>query len=57
MSRQLGTDIATDERKKVFIETIQEICELLDISVLGENVVSENDFISIKALGIAGASR
>jgi hypothetical protein len=36
---------------------MQEIAELLDISVLAENVHTENDFTCVKAIGIAGASR
>ena len=57
LARDIGNGIATDAGKKVFVETMQEIAELLDISVLAENVHAENDFACIKAIGIAGASR
>jgi len=57
LTREIGNGIAIDEGKKVFVETMQEIGELLDINVLAENVHSENDFTCIKAIGISGASR
>jgi len=36
---------------------MQEFAELLDISVLAENVHAEDDFVCIKAIGLTGASR
>ena len=57
LARDIGNGIATDAAKKAFVETMQEIAELLDISVLAENVHTENDFTCVKAIGIAGASR
>jgi EAL domain-containing protein (putative c-di-GMP-specific phosphodiesterase class I)/GGDEF domain-containing protein len=57
LARDIGNGIATDAGKKAFVETMQEIAELLDISVLAENVHAENDFTCVKAIGIAGASR
>jgi diguanylate cyclase (GGDEF)-like protein len=57
LTREIGNGIAIDEGKKVFVETMQEIGELLDINVLAENVHSENDFSCIEAIGITGASR
>jgi len=57
LARELGNGIASDEGKKVFVETMLGIGELLDINILAENVHSEKDFACIKAIGIAGASR
>ena len=57
LARDLGNGIAIDARKKAFVETMQEFAELLDISVLAENVHAEDDFACIKAIGLTGASR
>ena len=57
LARNIGDGIATDEGKKAFVETMQEIGELLDISILAENVHAESDFECIKEIGISGASR
>ena len=57
LARDIGNGIATDVGKKAFVETMQEFAELLDISVLAENVHAEDDFTCIKAIGIAGTSR
>jgi EAL domain-containing protein (putative c-di-GMP-specific phosphodiesterase class I) len=57
LARDLGSGIATNEGKKSFVETLQEIAELLEISVLAENVHSQKDFKCINAMGIAGISR
>jgi EAL domain-containing protein (putative c-di-GMP-specific phosphodiesterase class I) len=57
LARDLGNGVATDEGKKAFVETMQEIANLLDISVLAENVRAEKDFKCINSMGISGASR
>ena len=57
LARDIGNGIANDAGKKAFVETMQEIAELLDVSVLAENIHDENDFACVKAIGIAGASR
>lgn len=57
LARALGNDIVTDERKKLFVETVQDIGKLLDISILAENVIEDIDYECLKAVGIAGASR
>lgn len=57
LTRDLGNGIATNEGKKSFVETLQEIAELLEISVLAENVHSQKDFKCINSIGIAGISR
>lgn len=57
LARDIGNGISVDEEKKIFVETIQGIGELLDIRILAENIHSDDDFACIKAIGIAGASR
>lgn len=57
LARDLGNGIATDEGKKNFVETMQEISDLLDISVLAENVQAQEDFKCMTTLGITAASR
>jgi len=57
LARELGQGIAVDEGKQGFVETMNDIGDLLDISILAENVGSDDDFNCIKKIGIAGASR
>jgi EAL domain-containing protein (putative c-di-GMP-specific phosphodiesterase class I)/GGDEF domain-containing protein len=57
LARDLGQGIAADKGKAEFAETMKDIGELLDISILAENVSSDDDYAHIKAIGIAGASR
>jgi EAL domain-containing protein (putative c-di-GMP-specific phosphodiesterase class I) len=57
LARDLGHGISIDEEKKIVVETIQGIGDLLDISILAENVQSEDDFTCIKDIGLSGASR
>lgn len=57
LARDLGNGVAIEEGKQVFIEAMQGVGELLDISILAENVQSEQDYEFIKRLGIVGASR
>jgi EAL domain-containing protein (putative c-di-GMP-specific phosphodiesterase class I)/GGDEF domain-containing protein len=57
LARDLGQGIAVDKGKAEFVETMKDIGELLDISILAENVSSDDDYAHIKTIGIAGASR
>lgn len=57
LARDIGHDIASDESKKTFVATMQGIGNLLDITILAENVYAEQDFNTLKSIGIAGASR
>jgi len=57
LARDLGNGVVNEEGKQVFIESMQGVGELLDISILAENVQSDQDFEFIKRLGIVGASR
>ncbi len=57
LARDIGTGVITDPRKKSFVETMQELGELLEIEILAEDVYLENDFNCLKTIGIKGASR
>ncbi|MCK5829987.1 MAG: EAL domain-containing protein [Methylococcales bacterium] len=57
LARELGNDVSTEQEKKIFIEMMQEMGELLDIIILAENVKSEIDYECLKRIGISGASQ
>ncbi len=57
LARDLGEGVSMDESKKDFVEAMKGIGDLLNISVLAENINSEDDFNCIKNIGITGASR
>ncbi len=57
LARSIGNGIVIDDSKKAFVETLQEVCDLLEISVLAENIQSDEDYNCIKAMGVSGVSR
>tara|TARA_R110002074_G_scaffold145034_2_gene293427 strand:- start:56277 stop:58181 length:1905 start_codon:yes stop_codon:yes gene_type:complete len=57
MARDIGNDISKNPDKKEFIKTMVEVCDLLDICVLAENVQSDADIEYLKETGVKGASR
>jgi len=57
LARDLGQNIAQDQSKKEFVETMKGIGDLLDISILAENVNSDEDYSCIRKIGITGVSR
>ncbi|MFK5951372.1 MAG: EAL domain-containing protein, partial [Methylococcales bacterium] len=57
LARDLGLGIANDVEKKEFVEAMKDIGELLNITILAENIDSEDDFVCLKKVGITGASR
>ncbi len=57
VTREIGNGVCRDPGKQAFLESMKEIGQLLDISVLAENIYSDEDFAAIKLMGIAGASR
>ena len=57
LSRELGNSMSFDASKFSFVETLKEVGDLLDFSVLAENVLSETDLASLETIGITGASR
>ncbi|MDX8130107.1 LapD/MoxY N-terminal periplasmic domain-containing protein [Methylomonas sp. OY6] len=57
LARDIGNGIDSSSQKHAFVQTMQEISTLLDISILAENVQSDQDYRRLKAIGIVGASR
>lgn len=57
LAREIGNGISTSHKKHDFVETIQEMAKLLDIAVLAENVRTDEDYNTLKRIGIKGASR
>jgi EAL domain-containing protein (putative c-di-GMP-specific phosphodiesterase class I) len=57
LCRDLGKGVSVEEEKSLFIETMQEIAELLEISIMAENVRAGDDLSRLNEIGISGASR
>lgn len=57
LARDLTAGISTESGKKIFVEAMKEVGELLDIVIIAENVQSKSDFDIIKEIGLPGASR
>ncbi|EIC31233.1 MULTISPECIES: bifunctional diguanylate cyclase/phosphodiesterase [Methylomicrobium] len=57
LSQELSNGLQGNEEKISFLQTVKEIGELLDISILAENVRADVDFDIVKSIGLDGASR
>jgi EAL domain-containing protein (putative c-di-GMP-specific phosphodiesterase class I)/GGDEF domain-containing protein len=57
LSQELSNNLQHHDEKISFLQTVKDIGELLDISILAENVRSDVDFDIIKHIGLDGASR
>ena len=57
LARELTADINSNNSKRLFVETMKEVSDLLDVKVIAENVKSDNDFELLKKIKIYGASR
>ncbi len=57
LSRDYTNGIYKDEGKKVFIESMQDLCDLLNIKIFAENVKEKEDYKEIKRINIYAASR
>jgi EAL domain-containing protein (putative c-di-GMP-specific phosphodiesterase class I)/GGDEF domain-containing protein len=57
LAREIGSDINFSRQKYEFVQAMWQLGELLDIAVLAENVQADNDYYSLKTIGIVGASR
>jgi diguanylate cyclase (GGDEF)-like protein len=55
--RDLTDGIGQDGGKRLWVETMQEVGELLEITILAEDVRDDGDFAVIQGIGLAGASR
>ncbi|MGR8952416.1 MAG: EAL domain-containing protein, partial [Gammaproteobacteria bacterium] len=57
LSRELSNNLEGNAEKIAFLQTVKEIGDLLDITILAENIQSDTDFTIAKNIGLAGASR
>lgn len=57
LARDISLDIESDSAKQDFVKTVVEITDLIEISVLAENVGSDSEFQYMAKLGVKGASR
>ncbi|MGJ0485443.1 MAG: bifunctional diguanylate cyclase/phosphodiesterase [Methylomicrobium sp.] len=57
LNREFSNNLQDDHEKVSFLQTIKEMGDLLDISILAENIRSDIDFDTVKNLGLDGASR
>ncbi|HSO80830.1 MAG TPA: LapD/MoxY N-terminal periplasmic domain-containing protein [Chromatiaceae bacterium] len=55
--RDLTNGIGRDGCKRLWVETMKEAGDLLEIAILAEDVRDDGDFAVIQELGLAGASR
>lgn len=57
LSRDYTNEIYKDAGKKVFIESMQDLCTLLNIKIFAENVKANEDYETIKEIDIYASSR
>ena len=57
LARDISLGIESDSAKQDFVKTVVEITDLIEISVLAENVGSDTEFEYMAKLGVKGASR
>ena len=57
LARELSHNLNQSQQKQDFVIAMQQLCALLDITLLAENVQEDSDFQTLKTIGILGASR
>ena len=57
LARDYTDGIAKDSTKQGFVESMQELCNLLNIKLFAENVKDDKDFALVEQLKLFGASR
>ncbi len=57
LARDVSLGIEGDSAKQDFVKTVVEVTDLIEISVLAENVGSDSEFEYMGKLGVKGASR
>jgi EAL domain-containing protein (putative c-di-GMP-specific phosphodiesterase class I)/GGDEF domain-containing protein len=57
LSREISNGVSASLQKYEFIQAMQQMGFLLDITILAENVQLDTDYYSLKSIGITGASR
>lgn len=56
LAREYTQDISNDVTKVALVDSISQICDILDIKMFGENI-SKNDLESIQKLGFVGINK
>ena len=57
LAREIGDGVSLSRQKYEFVQAMLQIGVLLDIAVLAENVQNDDDYYTLKTIGITGASR
>ncbi|WP_428023493.1 bifunctional diguanylate cyclase/phosphodiesterase [Arcobacter sp.] len=57
LARDYTNGISSDSGKHAFVESIQDLCNLINIKVLAENVKADDDLEKVKELDLYAASR
>ena len=57
LARDYTNGIATDSGKNTFVESMQDLCNLVNIKVIAENVKKDNDLDKVKEIELYAASR
>ena len=57
LARSLTEEIAGDEGKKSLVETMRELGDLIDVRIIAESVTGDDDFKTIREIGLFAASR
>lgn len=57
LARDYTNGISSDSGKYAFVESMQDLCNLINIKVMAENVKSDDDLEKVKEIGLFAASR
>jgi EAL domain-containing protein (putative c-di-GMP-specific phosphodiesterase class I) len=57
LARDYTNGISSDSGKHAFVESMQDLCNLVNIKVTAENVKADDDLEKVKELGLYAASR
>ncbi|MGR8931026.1 MAG: LapD/MoxY N-terminal periplasmic domain-containing protein [Gammaproteobacteria bacterium] len=57
LARDIGAGVSTSSTKREFVQTMHDMAKLLDITLLAESISDNNDYDTLKRIGIKGASR
>lgn len=57
LARDYTNGISSDSGKHAFVESMQDLCTLVNIKVMAENVKSDEDLEKVKEIGLHAASR
>ncbi|ADG92482.1 diguanylate cyclase/phosphodiesterase with extracellular sensor [Arcobacter nitrofigilis DSM 7299] len=57
LARDYTNGISSDSGKHAFVESMQDLCNLVNIKVMAENVKSDEDLEKVKEIGLHAASR